>query len=119
MRERIGLGLGLLVVIAVSGCHRPSKREAMIVGEWDVTQKFMNREISGKVEFRQDGSMTTQAMGMRMDSTYRFIDDNNIEIEMSVMGKKMTEKNKIDSITKNRMVLIDPQGEKAYFTRAR
>jgi uncharacterized protein (TIGR03066 family) len=119
MRILFGVGIGLLVICALSGCGGSSKREAMIIGEWDVKQTFGTREITGKVEFRKDGSMTTLAMGMKMDSKYKFIDDNNVEIEMSVGGRKMTEKNKIESITNKQMILVDPRGGKAVFTRVR
>jgi hypothetical protein len=119
MGKTLGFGLGIFVVCALSGCGGSSKRQAMIVAEWDVTQKVGTREITGKVEFRKDGSMTTRAMSMKMESKYKFIDDQNIEIEMSVAGRKMTEKNKIESMTKKQMVLVDPQGGKAVFTRGR
>jgi uncharacterized protein (TIGR03066 family) len=119
MRKLFGFGVGLLVVCTLSGCGGSSKRQAMIIGEWDVKQTFGTREIMGKVEFRKDGSMTTQALGMSMESKYKFIDDNNVEIEMSVGGKKMTEKNKIETITNKQMILVDPRGGKALFTRVR
>jgi hypothetical protein len=58
-------------------------------------------------------------MGMKIESTYRFIDANNIEVEMSVGGRKLTEINRIASITKEKMVLVDPQGGRAIFTRSK
>jgi uncharacterized protein (TIGR03066 family) len=119
MRKVFGFGLVVFVVCAFSGCGSTSERQALIVGKWDVRQKLGNREISGKVEFRKDGKMTTEAMGMRLESKYRFLDENNIEVEMCLGPMKMTEKNKIESLTKTQMVLVDPKGEKAFFSRTR
>jgi uncharacterized protein (TIGR03066 family) len=119
MRTFFSFGLVVVVVGTFSGCGASSKRQAMIVGKWDVKQKYGNREISGKVEFRKDGTMTTEAMGMRMESKYKFLDDNNIEVEMAVGGRKVTEKNKIETLSQQQMVLVDPQGGKAVFSRAR
>jgi uncharacterized protein (TIGR03066 family) len=119
MRKILAIAPLLFAVGILSGCGRLSERQSMVLGKWDVRQKFGGRDIAGKVEFRKDGTMTTEAMGKKIDSTYKFLDDNNIEIEMSMGPVKVKEKNKIESVTKQKMVLVDPHGGKAFFTRPR
>ncbi|MFL5242308.1 MAG: hypothetical protein ACJ8FY_09390 [Gemmataceae bacterium] len=117
MRKILNLGLVLFVVCALGGCGRSEDPKELILGKWNVKQDFGNRKISGKTEFRKSGGMTTEVMGTKMESRYKFIDDDSIEVEMTVGRMKMTEINKIESITKTKMVLVDPQGVKAEFTR--
>ncbi len=54
-----------------------------------------------------------------MEAKYKFIDDNTFEIEISFAGKTETEKVKIESITKEKMVTTSSKGEKKELTRAK
>jgi hypothetical protein len=113
MRRFLGPTVVLVAILSISGCEQAGNPQELIVGRWNVKQQFGMQEISGKTEFRKNGSMTTEAMGMRMNSTYKFLDRDNIEVRMA----HMTEKNYIESIRKDRMVLVDPKGGRAVFTR--
>src|ERR1700730_9384328 len=119
MRNLVALGLGLFVVCAISGCDDANNAQNLILGKWNVKQQVGSQQISGTTEFRKNGGMTTIALGKRLESTYKFIDGHTIEVERNFGGKAFTEKNKIENISKDNMVLVDPQGGKAIFTRTR
>jgi uncharacterized protein (TIGR03066 family) len=115
MRKTCGFGLALLVICGLSGCGGSNKPQDLIVGKWEMKEKMGDKEITGTSEFTSDGNVKVDMMGIKMEGKYKFIDDKTIEVSMG--GQK--EKNKIDSITKEKMVLIDPKGKKAEFTRAK
>jgi hypothetical protein len=119
MRQVRNLAIGVFVLVAVCGCGSESPQE-MILGKWYVYQPAGIVALHGTAEFRKDGTVITEMGGRTFESTYRFLDDNKtLELGMSVTGRKVTEKNRIAGLKKSEMVLIDPKGVRAEFTRTK
>jgi|SRR5579871_5199788 len=106
-----------VVALTLSGCGESVNPRQAIVGKWNVSQSAGIMSFQGTAEFRKDGTVTTEMKGMRIESTYKFLDDETIEVVMSVGGRKLSEKNKIVNMTSDEMSLRDPQGGRADFTR--
>jgi uncharacterized protein (TIGR03066 family) len=117
MRTLRWVALGCLVLV-IAGCGS-GKNQDLIVGKWEAKQSVGGKEITLTTEFAKDGKMKVGMGPITMEGKYKFVDDNNIEVEMEMMGQKKTEKNKIETLTKEKMVLVDPQGKKQEFTRAK
>jgi hypothetical protein len=108
MKMLRGFMIGSLLLV-VTGCGGGSKPKDLIVGKWKGSEMKGGKEITA-VEFTKDGAFKMNVMGMSVDGKYKFVDDNNFE--MSVAGQ--TNKLKIESITKEKMVTTDQDGKQEY-----
>jgi uncharacterized protein (TIGR03066 family) len=106
------------VVLQAGDGTRP---QDLILGKWAGTDTAEGKEIKVTVEFAKDGAMkATIALAGKdivMNGKYRFLDDRNIEVRLNVGDKELTEKNKIESISKEKLVLSDPEGKKIELKR--
>ena len=106
--------LGCLVVM-IAGCG--SKPKDLIVGKWKTSRKMGDKTFESTMEFTSDGKVKSSVEGkIVVEGKYKFLDDSNLEMEVSAQGQTMTEKVKIESITKEKMVTSDKNG-KLEFTR--
>ena len=121
-------------IIGLSGCG-PSKPKDLIIGKWRISeQKAAGMEITTIVEFLKDGTVKVitekledqaKNAGVKLDApatktrggNYKFVDDNNFEVEIGAAGEAKKSKVKIESITKDKMVTLDDHGKKEEFTR--
>jgi uncharacterized protein (TIGR03066 family) len=117
MRKIFTLAVVACAVLTLSGCAGPVNPKEAIIGKWHVAQPAGIVMIEGTTEFRKNGAMTTEMGKMKIDGKYHFIDDETIAVEFRMGGRDVYEKNKIVSMTKDEMVLKDPDGVKAEFTR--
>ena len=117
MRKIFNIALVVFVVLTLNRCGGSEDPREVIIGKWNVSQPAGIVLLVGKAEFRKNGTVTTEMNGRRIESTYKFLDNETIELEMSVGGRKVTEKNKIVNMTADEMSLLDPQGARADFTR--
>ena len=118
MRNVTGIGLALLIVCGISGCGG-GKPQDQIIGKWEAKEKGPDgKEMTMTTEFTKDGTVKMGVMGLTVEGKYKFIDDKNIELTMEMMGKKDTKKLKLDSISGDKMVLVDDKGEKKEFKKA-
>jgi hypothetical protein len=110
---RWALLLCLLFVIAGCGGSKP---QDLIIGNWDAKENLAGKDITVKTEFTKDGKIRLSVEGFPpQEGTYKFIDDNTIDLEVGQAKKKV----KIESISKEKMVLVEPEGKKQEFTRAK
>ena len=117
MRKNFSFALAAFVVLTLNGCGGVENPREGIIGKWNVSQPFGIGTLVGKAEFRKNGTVTTEMNGRKIESTYKFLDNETIELEMFVGGRKVTEKNKIVNMSADEMSLRDPQGVRADFTR--
>ena len=117
MRKIGTFALVAVVGLTLSGCGTSEDYRKGILGKWKVSQSMGMMTLNGTAEFRKDGTVTTEMSGMRIESTYKFLDDETIELVMSVRGQKLTEKNTIVSMSADEMSMRDPKGVRADFTR--
>lgn len=87
-----------------------------ILGKWK--GKDRGTTIVGDLDFTKDGKVTKEAMGKSMPGTYKWIDSDHVEMELTMpTGTKIKEKNKV-VITKDSLTLTNEQGKTDEFTRA-
>jgi hypothetical protein len=96
----------------IVGCGGGSKPKDLIVGKWKATEKKGGIEMTIDTEFTKDGTLKMSVAGMTINGKYKFIDDNNFEMSVGEKSQKV----KIESITKEKMVTSDQDG-KTEFTR--
>jgi uncharacterized protein (TIGR03066 family) len=106
----------LLGVAAATPVRAADKNKDLIVGKW-------RAEKDGAVmtvEFTKDGAMKLNAekggQKINFDGKYKFVDDDNIEVEMTFMGQTKKEKNKV-AINKDELTLTDPEGKVETFKK--
>jgi uncharacterized protein (TIGR03066 family) len=110
------LGCSFLVL---AGCGGSNKPQDLIIGKWQGKETQAGKETSGTLEFTKDGVLNIEMGPLNLKGKYKFIDDKNIETELSFMGQTKKDKLKVDSISNDKMVLVDPQGKKQELTRAK
>jgi hypothetical protein len=109
-------GLAFVVI----GCAL--KPQDLILGKWQGVSKAGGPELTVTVDFAKDGTVKTVAKvsagEVPMTARYRFVDDHNIELEFTgPTGQVARERNKIESISRDRLVLSDSQGKKLELKR--
>jgi uncharacterized protein (TIGR03066 family) len=104
------------LVATIAGCS--SKPKDLIIGKWKGPENKDAKSVQGTIEFTSDGKVIMSAEGKSLEGKYKFLDDNNMELEASMLGKSMTKKVKIESITKEKLVTSDSEG-RAEFSRVK
>ncbi len=106
----------LVVVLTSSGAllyADDDKPKDLIVGKWEPVKAPEGAKLI--VEFTKDGMVKiTGKVGdkdFNFTGTYKFTDDNNMEREMTINGKKDTKKTKVVKISKDELVTHD-EGDK-------
>jgi uncharacterized protein (TIGR03066 family) len=109
-----------LLAFLVSACS--SKPQDMIVGKWQGKQQEGGITVDLTIEYNKDGTLKAsgEAMGMKMEGTgkYKFLDDNNVEQEITMMNKTQKEKVKV-AFNKDKMTQTDEKGKSVEFTKAK
>lgn len=129
-----GVMLSLVALGVQAGGGSTNNRE-LIVGKWKMAtkDKFGDKEVEFSItaEFFKDGKLKLSSrVGDPLnkeeskEGTYKFIDDTTIESELRKLGDKEAEKDKlkIDSLTKDKLILSHNKKGKAVkkeFTRVK
>jgi uncharacterized protein (TIGR03066 family) len=101
-----------------------AKVKDLIVGKWEGKEDVGGKEAKMLVEFTKKGdlkaSISFDGMDLKVTGKYKFIDDKNIEVDVTGPdGKSKTEKNKIEKLTEQTLILIDPDGKKVELKRVK
>lgn len=90
------------------------KDEDLIVGKWKLvsvsggsTSTSDDNGIGATYEFKEDKTLTMSYQGFSIDAATWSISDDYLYITMTVGGVSDTQKSKIDTLKKKKMVLID------------
>jgi uncharacterized protein (TIGR03066 family) len=119
--------MALAAVMILAGMSSAAdKNKDMIVGKWEPADT-KDKKGSAVVEFTKGGdlkiSVKAGEMNIDIKGTYKFIDDDTVEItvEAPFGGKdeKKSEKLKIKSIKGDEMVIINPQGKEEKMKRVK
>ncbi len=131
MRVLSLVGVAALALL-ISSCG--NKPKDLIIGKWEATDD----KDKGVVEFNKDGTFKITSGPFSMNGTYKFVDDNTIEMEMdnplaggvdmpSVPGgvkidlpKKITTKSKV-KVTKDELTMteLDKDGKEGKTTKGK
>ena len=79
----------LLCVAAWAPLFAGDKPKDLIVGKWEPAEK---KEMGATLEFLKDGKLKVSVGTINVDGTYKFVDDTNVEVEMTFMGQTQKEK---------------------------
>ena len=92
----------------VNGCTGPSssKPQDLILGKWTWTGPLEGKVTTITNDFTRDGLVKVMQGGVPFEAKYRFVDDSHIEYDLGVLKQHST----IESITENKLVVIDEQG---------
>lgn len=96
-----------VLLLFLTGAMFMAKPSELIVGKWQSTDAK-----KGTIEFFQDGKVL---LGGTLSAKYRFIDDDNIEVELKVPGTDQTGTKRVRvKITANDMTATDRDGTTKY-----
>lgn len=106
---------GLTLATADAG----EKAKDLLIGKWKAVDSKNNKIV----EFTKDGKMigsTTNASGKTVKATdsYKFIDDEKIEITVDVLGKKVMQTIKI-KVTKDELITTNDFGKEEKHKRTK
>jgi hypothetical protein len=108
--------IGVLCLFLTS-CGGGSNSKDLLIGTWKGKNK--GSTVESLMEFTKDGKVKNEAIGVDSVShgTYQWIDNDNIEISLTMpAGKTITEKSKV-AVTKQALTLTNPQGSVGSYTR--
>jgi len=104
----------LALFLASCGSDKPKD---LIVGKWKGKEKMPDgKEVDVKVEFTKDGTVKMTQGDLTIDGKYKFVDDNNIEMEATILGQTQKQKMKVE-VTKDKLKTTDEKGDVDEFTR--
>jgi len=113
---RTMLAVGVVLCIAVgTPLVAADKPKDLIVGKWEPTEK---KDQTPVIEFTKDGKVKISIQQLKIEGTYKFLDDNNMEVETTFMGQTKKEKMKVE-VTKDELTTTDPKGEIEKFKRVK
>jgi uncharacterized protein (TIGR03066 family) len=99
------------------------KNKDLIVGKWEPAD-VKDKKASAVIEFTKTGELkiVVKGEGLNFDikGTYKFIDDNTVEITVDnplAKGEKKSDKMKIKSISGDDMVIENAQGKEEKMKR--
>jgi uncharacterized protein (TIGR03066 family) len=92
--------------------------KTLIVGKWEGTQKVKGNDVKIEAEFKDDGTMVFTVRDIKVNGTYKLIDDKVIETEQTF--EKQTRKLKQEyKVSQDTLDLKDPEGNVFTFKRAK
>jgi len=106
-------GLLLALTVGLSGCGGGGKPKDLIIGKWEVDAKDIPKELAGMkptIEFKTDGTTVMTAGPMTMGGKYKFVSEDDVEVEMSFAGITKKEKNKV-KVTADELTTTDEKGK--------
>jgi uncharacterized protein (TIGR03066 family) len=99
------------------------KNKDLIVGKWEPAD-VKDKKASAVIEFTKTGELKVSVKGegfnFDVKGTYKFIDDNTVEITVDnplAKGEKKSDKMKIKSISGDDMVIENAQGKEEKMKR--
>jgi hypothetical protein len=103
-----------LLALVIAGCGGSDKPQDLIIGTWESTQPDRNGQmVYVRTEWTKDGKVKlVLRKDMILEGQYTFLEENTVETELTVFGKTITEKMKIESISKGHFVVINPEGKR-------
>jgi uncharacterized protein (TIGR03066 family) len=106
-----------LVCLLIASCGPKTNSKELIVGKWSGTNRDTKSALS--IDFTKDGKVTREGGGVSMPGTYKWTDNDHVEIDLTLpTGKSLKEKNKVD-ITADKLTLANEQGTTLDFARVR
>jgi uncharacterized protein (TIGR03066 family) len=106
----------LILLVAVwAPLGAADKPKDLIVGKWEPVE---NKGQAPTIEFTKDGKLKISIAQMTIEGTYKFLDDNNVEVEISFMGQTQKEKMKVEC-TKDEMTTTDSKNKAEKFKRVK
>ena len=109
MKQFVVAAFAFGLLVNVSGCG--SSPKDMIIGKWEGSQKGLDdKDVAMTVEFMKDGKMKTSTGPLSIEGTYKFTDNDTIEMTMEFLGQKKTLKGKV-KVTKDELEVPD-EGDK-------
>ncbi len=98
----------VILCAAVMLAADANKPKDQIVGKWEPA------DAQGKVviEFTKDGMVKVSVAGteVKIEGKYKFLDDENMQIDLTVMGQSKSDKLKV-AIDKDELTTTDSQGK--------
>jgi uncharacterized protein (TIGR03066 family) len=105
------------VCVVTASLSAGDKPKDLIVGKWEPAEK---NAMTPTIEFTKDNKLkiSVPQANLTVEGTYKFVDDNNVEVEISFMGQTQKEKLKVE-VTKDSLTTTDSKGKNDKFTRAK
>ena len=105
------LGILALLSIGFTPAHAADKAKDLIVGKWEINKENQK----GTIEFGKDNTLKARIKAddndINITGTYKFLDDDTIEVEMTIMGGSRKHKLKV-TVTKDELKTEDPDNGK-------
>jgi len=99
----------VLVLLLAGRAAAAPKNAELIVGKWDIGMNTV-------FEYKKDGTFVMTIGTVALNGKYKFIDDNTMEVEITVGDK--TKKNRLKvAIQGDEMTTTDPEGKSNKLTR--
>jgi uncharacterized protein (TIGR03066 family) len=100
----------VLSTLASAGAQDKDKAKPkdLIVGKWEPA------DDGGKgivIEFTKDGALRFSYKDQTFDGKYTFLDDDNIDVELTALGQTKKTKMKV-KVTKDELITIEDSGGK-------
>src|SRR5262245_41908365 len=103
----------LFLAFAAAPLNAEEKAKDLIIGKWEPIKA--QQGIKVVVEFTKEGKINMNVKGKadgkdvneNVGGTFKFLDDNTIEVAVNVQGKKDSKKVKIIKVTKDELTTKD------------
>jgi uncharacterized protein (TIGR03066 family) len=112
---RLAVAASLVVLLASTAfLHAEEKAKDLIVGKWQPTKPpegvQVVFEFTKDGKFKMDGKAKLEGkkeQDVKREGTYKFLDDDTIELAIEQVGKSETTKVKIVKISKDELITRD------------
>jgi uncharacterized protein (TIGR03066 family) len=99
----------VLCTLAISPLRADDKPHDLIVGKWEPVKPV--KGVKTFIEFEKDGKVlinfSAEGQEFKLQATYKFTDDNTMQMQMDAGGKKESKKIKIVKLTRDEFVMKD------------
>jgi uncharacterized protein (TIGR03066 family) len=121
-----GLTVGsvlLCLVFCVEASTDEAKTKELLVGKWKSEKSFKDNDvkITVLVELTKEGKLTVDRKGanedVKLEGTYKVLDENTLEATLVQPAKKVTHKLTIELLTKTKLILKGEKADKLEFER--
>ena len=110
--------LAIVLLIGPAAVLAADKPKDLIVGKWEPLSENGKGFVA---EFTKDGKVVItgkkDGQDLKVEGTYKFLSDDEMELNLEFMGEKKTEKLKITKIDKDEMVTSDSTQKEEKFKR--
>ncbi len=106
-----------LVCVLMASCGPNSNSKELLVGKWTGANRDTKSALT--MDFTKDGKVTREGGGVTMPGTYKWTDNDHVEIDLTLpTGKSLKEKNKVN-VSSDKLTLTNDQQTTLDFTRVR